>query len=1217
MPVGSAFREIESAFNRRVQTFSRSFAPMSMVTVEESFRFARPELMALLQQQLSVKQMLRFSIVVFVRYRREDALGGTEERTTLPVRSEFRQLYLADDEDRLRRILHEVEQKVLAVHERIVTQGSDWRMDYVVAHNVEVGKLSLAGGCGPSSSRRLVLRSVPRNKRKYLCNVPNMDTSNRKNDCFFHAVAMGLCTDASALRDEKQRYLLANQIISTCGIKKHLYKTPFNVKDAYSFEKRHSRLKFALNIYALDEDKEPVLIYKSMHVEQSGRRPIHVLLVQGKIRHYVYITSLDHFLQRDPNQPMHVCSSCLNAFTRLQALRNHEIICQKGSRLNLIYPEKGEQSKFESFDKMIPQPIFGVLDFESSLEPISRAETAVEYACVNCADEGPVQNCTHATTEVHRQIPTTYCMMFADLNGEILFSRTESSQDELMAKFFTTLMRAKSVLFPKLQRYRYKSDYTPEEEQSFKEAEKCYLCDLPFIKPALNQSDRAVRDHCHYTNRYLGAAHNSCNLRRCTRFQVPIFVHNFKNYDSHFIIKALKNNFKMSGIPANMEKFRTLSLDQFSLIDSNELMPGSLASLVETLRVSNHGFEFLDKMPFCQNADQKELLLRKGVYPYEWASSIEKLQEASSLPPICEFYSSLTQSHISQEDYSHGEKVFDTFQCRNMLDYCELYCALDTVLLLEVIWNFRKKMLKFFSLDVTRYMSIPQLAYDCMLKTLDSPIERMSDPDMILMCEQNIRGGVSFVNVRHADCRPYDLSEEVTQDQLIYTDTTNLYSVAQSDYVPVGDYEWLTETELQSLEQHIERIPEQGDKGYILCVDLDYPSHVHEQHSCMPLAPEQMDIVFEDLSPFSQASLICLQGESRAKKYRSQKLCTTLKDKKNYVIHFRNLQLYIRLGMRLKKIHRAFSFRQAPLIKKYIDLCTEQRKKALTKDEKSLMKLLCNTNYGKLLEDKRRHTESFFCTTEKEFDKRYCSPWYKGHRVVNETLTIVYWEKKKIKLDRLYAIGFTILELSKAHMYASFYDFFQPALGGSNYRDMQLVLTDTDSLILHVQNQSRKEMFDSIDAIMDFSNYPPSHPRYCERVKAVPGYFKDENAGNILTEVVGLKSKCYIQNVLDPSLATQEVSVVCKGVGKRARQNLTLESYRSCLYNFNQVKTDMYCIRSKNHNVFTQRVNKVALTTTDDKRFVLGCGIHTLPHGHYRIQDNNIQCVRCDVEIQK
>ena len=236
-----------------------------------------------------------------------------------------------------------------------------------------------------------------------------------------------------------------------------------------------------------------------------------------------------------------------------------------------------------------------------------------------------------------------------------------------------------------------------------------------------------------------------------------------------------------------------------------------------------------------------------------------------------------------------------------------------------------------------------------------------------------------------------------------------------------------------------------------------------------------------------------------------------------------------------------------------------------------------------------------FCTSEKSFSKHFTSSLFKGHRILNEEVTAVYKHKKIIKLDRLYAIGFTILEVSKDHMFKSYYDSIQPALGG--HERVQLVLTDTDSLLLHVKDMPRSEMFNRLDPLMDFSNYPTDHCRYSDRVKAIPGYFKDESCGNIMTEVVGLRSKCYVC-LTQHSAGQTSTSVVCKGIGKQARKNLTLMAYRSCIASFSQIKTDMYCIRSRNHSLYTQRIRKIGLSSADDKRFLLECGRHTRPYGY-------------------
>ena len=255
--------------------------------------------------------------------------------------------------------------------------------------------------------------------------------------------------------------------------------------------------------------------------------------------------------------------------------------------------------------------------------------------------------------------------------------------------------------------------------------------------------------------------------------------------------------------------------------------------------------------------------------------------------------------------------------------------------------------------------------------------------------------------------------------------------------------------------------------------------------------------------------------------------------------------------------------------------------------------------------NRRRHFQVKFCTTATRFNKYYTDNFYKGHRILNEDVTAVYRHKATCILDRLYAIGFTILEVSKEHMFSSYYDFFQPALGG--YERVELVLTDTDSLLLHVKAMSRKEMFLRLKPILDFSNYPMDHPRFNERVKAIPGFFKDESCGHIMTEVVGLRAKCYICQIRHSSLVSS-TSIVCKGVGKQARQNLTLAAYRSCIIHFNLVKAIMYCIRSKKHDLYTQRIKKVALSSSDDKRYILECGRHTRPYG---FTNQHFPCTIC------
>ena len=1197
-PVNSSYTEVESAFNRRINTFERKFTSR-VLNLEASFLKIGGSITTLVKYQLQLKHMLRFSVILRARYVKYDEIGGIDEMVEVPLRSKSIPILLADS-PRIGKHVNDCFTDLVTRNEQFVNAGSGWVLNRILSSTVEIGKLYIRGGCHKEDSAKAMQSGVKRHKRKYL-----LDCYTLKNECFFNAIALGMLGlsvtgEGTQTRDLKKRGILARAYTKTFMNIKGI-TTPVDVRQVHKFERKNRDLKFNVNIYMIVSG-QIIPVYKSKNSVIKTNTMIHLLLVP-KYREHHYIPK---FCDLNNEQFFH-CSHCLNSFTSNAALSNHQEFCFNEESVKIEYPKPGDSVSFQSHEKKILQPIIGACDFEASLEPVSRIENAVTYNCTNCAENGPVDQCNHNTINLNHQVPTTYSIILLDKLGKIIFEKTESEEKNVMKKFFSTLDYLETNFYPLLQRYKIKDDYTQENEQAFAQARRCYLCKKYFQNHIQNL--RKVRDHCHYTNQYLGAAHNNCNWRRTSNKNIPIFIHNFKNYDAQFILSGLKyTSRKIQGLPFNMEKMRTLNIGKITFIDSLQLLPSSLQELVNNLRNSDYKFPLLQQLPIFFGVPISPLL-KKGVYPYEWATSITKL-EREQYPTYAKFYSILRQENISIEEYNHGRDVYKLFNCQNMLDYCHLYCRLDTILLLEVISHFRAMAKKEFGLDCAQYISAPQMAYDCMLLTLQKPIALMTDSIMIMMCEQNVRGGVSFVNERAVKLKNYfkvnpeqNLDDKI-QDQLLYIDANNLYSVAQSAPMPIGGYAWCTSTDLETLFQHISSIDIDNNIGFILEVDLEYPASLHAKHSSLPLLPNQEHFCFNDLSPFSKKSLKVLRGQKMAKRYKATKLVTNVKNKTKYVLHYRNLQTYVSAGIVLKKNHRAIKFKQERYLKPYIDLCTLKRKEAKNPFEKMLFKLFMNSVYGKFLQNQRKHFDVKICTKKSQLTKYFSLPNYKGHRILSETVVAVYLAKTKVKLDRLYATGFSILEISKNHMYNSWYNFIQPNLGWEN---VSVVLTDTDSLLLKVQNMSRNEMFEALKDCMDFSNYPKSHIRYNTDHQAIPGFFKDENAGNYLVEVIGLKSKCYITNSIAPCTKETAVNVVCKGIGKKAKTGLTLKTFRNVIANFSQIKADMYTIRSKNHQLYTQKLNKIALSTTDDKRFLMDCGRHTLPHG----SQESTKCSRC------
>ena len=182
---------------------------------------------------------------------------------------------------------------------------------------------------------------------------------------------------------------------------------------------------------------------------------------------------------------------------------------------------------------------------------------------------------------------------------------------------------------------------------------------------------------------------------------------------------------------------------QIRFDDSFKFMGESLNELVNNLPK-----DAFNNVKRYYTEDKLSLLTKKGVYPYEYMDSLEKLKE-TELPPKEAFYSSLNDEGIEDEDYTHAQKVWEKFEMKNLEDYHNLYNKLDVLLLANVFENFRDICIKIYNLDPAHYYTAPGLSWDAALKVTEVKLEFLSDMDMLLMVEKGIRGGVSMISNRY------------------------------------------------------------------------------------------------------------------------------------------------------------------------------------------------------------------------------------------------------------------------------------------------------------------------------------------------------------------------------------------------------------------------------------------------------------------------------------
>ena len=361
-------------------------------------------------------------------------------------------------------------------------------------------------------------------------------------------------------------------------------------------------------------------------------------------------------------------------------------------------------------------------------------------------------------------------------------------------------------------------------------------------------------------------------------------------------------------------------------IDSLQFINSSPDKLVRNF--SDEDFKYLVEDFGSENL---ELLKQQGAYPYEYMNSFERFNE-EKLPARKYFYSSIkdgkigddgkiSDGHISVKDYLTCENIWDKFEMKNMGDdYHDHYLKKDVLQLADYFEKFIATCLNFYGLDPCHYFSSPRMSWEVMLKITGIKLEKISDIDKYLFTEEGSRGGISYIAKRYTKANNkykngYSLKKQSTF--ISYLDMNNLYVWAMSEYLPYEGFKWLKYVDGFD----VMSISKKSLIVYFLEFDLQCPDELHELHNDYPLAPEKYAVSSDMLSKYCKK----LADKYEIKVGDIKKIIPNLSNKTNYVVHYRNLQLYLSLGMKLTKIHRVLEYKQSDSMKKYVDFNTEKR----------------------------------------------------------------------------------------------------------------------------------------------------------------------------------------------------------------------------------------------------------------------------------------------------
>ena len=953
---------------------------------------------------------------------------------------------------------------------------------------------------------------------------------------------------------------------------------PVSLKDINRFEKQNLDISISVLGYSKDEKIYPLRISKFTKVEKEDERKHNIVLLlikNGDNSHYCYVKNESALLSSQVNSHGHkryFCLNCLNGYDTPEKLEKHKEYCSEEESIKINMPPPDTYIKFKNYLYSERAPFAIYADFESILKPLETCK--------------PDPNKSY-TLKYNKHEPVSFVYYIKSFNESVYKSKLrsyvkENEEDPDTIDVFINWLEEDVKIISELG--NEPMIITAEEQEQFNQASNCWICGK-----LLNLQDR-VRDHCHFTGRYRGAACNICNLKYRKPNNISVFFHNLTGYDSHLFIKKLNTTMgTIDCIPNNEENYISFSKTiktgkykdkkgetknkYFKIVfkDSMKFLKSSVEALVNNL--PKDGFNNLEKY---FTTEQIKLLKQKGFYPYEYMDSIEKLKDTKP-PPQQAFYSKLTGKGINNYNYNHVLNVWKTFKMKTLKEYHEVYNITDVLLLADVFENFRDLCLKNYGLDPVYYYTAPGLAWDAMLKMTKINLELLSDVDKLLMIEKGIRGGISIISNRYGKANykyMKDYNKKEASKYLMYVDANNLYGCAMSQKLPVHSFKWMTNKEIENIfnnqiVQVWKRTP------CILEVDLTYPEELHDLHNDYPLCPERVE---------------CDKGV--------KKLIPNLRNKNNYVVHYKTLIQYLNLGMELKKIHRGIKFIECDFLKPYIDKNTNLRTKAKNDFEKDFFKLMNNSVFGKTMENIRNRVNVKLVDTGEQFKKLAAKPNYESRKIFNENLVSVHMKKTSLTMNKPVYLGMSILDLSKTVMFDFHYKYIKPKYG----KQAKLLFTDTDSFLYEIQTEDfYKDISGDVKNRFDTSDYPEGHPSGIPTGinKKVLGMFKDETAGKIIKEFVGLRAKLYSYK-MDEGKENKR----CKGIKKAVvEKSITHGDYKTCLETGKEQLRRQNIIRSYEHTLYTEEVNKIALSAADDKRYLLKDSFDTLAWGHHRIKE--------------
>ena len=416
--------------------------------------------------------------------------------------------------------------------------------------------------------------------------------------------------------------------------------------------------------------------------------------------------------------------------------------------------------------------------------------------------------------------------------------------------------------------------------------------------------------------------------------------------------------------------------------------------------------------------------------------------------------------------------VIRLFNIKNGRQLTELYCKADVILLADIFEKFIEVSRTEFGINPLYHISLPGTTWSNGLKYTKIELELIKNVDLFQMFENGIRGGIGGIFGDR-----YFESDKNTV--ILHVDKNNLFGFAMLMHLPTGNFQIYENNSItKSFINKVLNTHDCSNIGYVLIVDLIYPDNIKYKSKNFPFCPENKTIHPDTYTQYMK------EHEPRPHRPTSKLICDQT-NKEYYIVHYKNLKFYLRMGMIIKKVHRIVSFDQTPWLAKYIDYNTQKRAQADSDFMKYYHKNLICSFFGKTMEDVRNRIKvEFVKNTDERTILRYQSRLdFNGIHKSYQDYDSYTFKSNVVKMEKPIYLGFCILELSKLLMYETYYDKLQKYFGIDG---IQIHYQDTDAFIMSIKTTDLINDLSNLQyqyKMFDFSNLNKEHKLFSNEFK--------------------------------------------------------------------------------------------------------------------------------------